>query len=37
MEKEEYEQAVIDYEKLYKIDKSKGKIKKFIYLYDIKI
>ena len=25
MEKEDYEQAVIDYEKIYKLDKSKGK------------
>jgi hypothetical protein len=26
MEKEDYEQAVIDYEKIYKLDKSKGEL-----------
>ncbi len=30
MDKEDYEQAVIDYEKIYKLDKSKGNDARFI-------
>ncbi len=32
MDKEEYEQAVVDYEKIYKLDKSKGLTTQFLYL-----